>query len=207
MIIIHLFQTNQSPKHKQDNETRRKPKTRPFSAGVIDSKKKEAAKASKVYTTSPKKSVCKHDGLIEELKDTNERVKSLELLNVQFTDDNKALRIKLDHINELKHVADLKLVECEKFISRLGKQYESRNVELKSVKENESKLLAELTKERNERKNLTIRHEKDAAVIQDLQRQVKEMEMILRRKHPDSVSALIGKFINTPNELVPNSYL
>lgn len=148
---------------------------------------------SKVHTTSPKKSVCKHDSLIEELKDTKERIKSLELLNVQFTDDNKALRKSLDHVNELKHVADLKLAECEKFISRLGKQYESRNVELKSVKENESKLFAELTKERNERKNLTIRHEKDAAVIQDLQRQVKEMEMILKRKHPDSVSALIGK--------------
>lgn len=193
MILINLFQTNQSPKHKQENETRRKPKTRPFSAGVIDSKKKEAAKASKVHTNSPKKSVCKHDGLIEELKDTKERIKSIELLNVQFTDDNKALRKKLDHVTELKHVADLKLAECEKFISRMGKQYESKNVELKTVKENESKLLAELTKERNERKNLTIRHEKDAAVIQDLQRQVKEMEMILKRKHPDSVSALIGK--------------
>lgn len=199
MTRIRLFQTNQSPKHKQENETRRKPKARPFSAGVIDSKKKEAAKVSKFNnTTSPKKSVCKHEGLIEELKDTNERVKSLELLNVQFTDDNKALRKKLGHVNEMKHVADLKLAECEKLISRVGKQYESRNVELKSVKENESKLLAELTKERNERKNLTIRHEKDAAVIQDLQRQVKEMEMILRRKHPDSVSALIGKVFNIP---------
>lgn len=192
VILINLFQINQSPKHKQENESRRKPKTRPFSAGVIDSKKKEAAKASKVHTTSPKKSTCKHDGLIEELKDIKERVKSLELLNVQFTHDNKVLRKKLDNVNELKHVADLKLAECEKFISRLGKQYESRNVELKSVKENESKMFTELTKERNEKKNLTIRHEKNAAVIQDLQRQVKEMEMILKRKHPDSVSALIG---------------
>lgn len=102
------------------------------------------------------------------------------------------LRKKLDQINELKHVADLKLAECEKFISRLGKEYENRNMELKGVKENECKIMAELNKERNERKNLTIQHEKDVIVIHDLQRQVKEMELILRRKHPDSVSALIG---------------
>lgn len=130
--------------------------------------------------------------MLEELKDTNERVNSLELLNVQLTDDNKALRKKLDQVNEQKHVTDLKLSECEKFIGRIGKQYENRNAELKDIKESERNLMAELNKERNERKNLTIRHDKDAAVIQDLQRQVKEMELILKRKHPDSVSALIG---------------
>ncbi|CAG9788799.1 unnamed protein product [Diatraea saccharalis] len=64
-------------------------------------------------------------------------------------------------------------------------------MELKAVKESEGKIMAELNKERNERKNLSIQHEKDAIVIKDLQRQVKEMELILRRKHPDSVSALI----------------
>lgn len=129
------------------------------------------------------------------MKDTAERVSSLELINVQLNDDNKALRKKLDQINEQKHVADLKLAECEKFISRIGKQYDNRNAELKLIKENENKLLAELNKERNERKNLTIRQHKDATVIQDLQRQVKEMEQILKRKHPDSVSALIGEYI------------
>ncbi|XP_049875749.1 centrosomal protein of 162 kDa isoform X2 [Pectinophora gossypiella] len=187
-----LNEVNHSPKHKENvNEARRKPKARPFSAGVIDSKKREATKTPKYVTNSPKKSVCKHEGLLEELKDTNERAKGLELLNVQLTDDNKALRKKLDQVNEQKHIADLKLAECEKFITRLGKQYENRNTELKAAKENESRFMAELNKERNERKNLTIRHEKDAAVIQDLQRQVKEMELILKRKHPDSVSALI----------------
>lgn len=129
---------------------------------------------------------------MEQLKDTTERSKSLELTNVQLNDDNKLLRKKLDQLSEGKHVADLKLAECEKFINRLGKEYENRNTELKSIKENENRLLAELNRERNDRKNLTIQHEKDVVVIQDLQRQVKEMEMILKRKHPDSVSALIG---------------
>nr|XP_013189800.1 unnamed protein product [Amyelois transitella] len=177
---------------KENYEVRRKPKSRPFSAGVIDSKKRENAKVARFITNSPKKTtVCKHENLLEELKDTNERVKSIELLNVQLTEDNKLLRKKLDQVNEQKHMADLKLNECEKFISRLGKEYENRNSELKTVRENESRVVAELNKERNERKNLTIQHDKDKIIIQDLQRQVKEMEMILKRKHPDSVSALI----------------
>ncbi|XP_026756203.2 centrosomal protein of 162 kDa [Galleria mellonella] len=179
---------------KENNDIRRKPKLRPFSAGVIDSKKRETSKVARFSTNSnsPKKnSSCKHENLLEELKDTNERVKAIELLNVQLTEDNKYLRKKLDHINEQKHVTDLKLSECEKFVSRLGKEYENRNSELKEIKEHEGRIMAELNKERNERKNLTIQHDKDVIVIQDLQRQVKEMEMILKRKHPDSVSALI----------------
>ncbi|XP_063626095.1 centrosomal protein of 162 kDa [Cydia splendana] len=189
---------NKTPVHKvikqsgKDNEIRRKPKARPYSAGVIDSKKRESAKVARFVTNSPKRAVtCKHEPLIEELKDTTERAKSLELANVQLTDDNKVLRKQLQKVNEEKHVADLKLVECEKFIGRIGKEYENRNAELKAVRQNESRLMAELQKERNERKNLALQRDKDSAITQDLQRQVKEMEMILRRKHPDSVSALI----------------
>ncbi|XP_061719370.1 centrosomal protein of 162 kDa [Cydia pomonella] len=189
---------NKTPVHKvikqssKETEARRKAKARPYSAGVIDSKKRESAKVARFVTNSPKRAVtCKHEPLIEELKDTNERAKSLELANVQLTDDNKVLRKQLEKVNEEKHVADLKLVECEKFIGRLGKEYENRNAELKAVRQNESKLMAELQKERNERKNLAIQRDKDSTITQDLQRQVKEMEMILRRKHPDSVSALI----------------
>ncbi|XP_037973181.2 centrosomal protein of 162 kDa [Plutella xylostella] len=184
---------NKSPKHnnKENNETvRHKAKVRPYSAGVIDSKKRDAAKGARFVTNSPKKS-CKHENILEELKDTNERVKGLELLNVQLNEDNRVLRKKLDEVNEKKHVTELKLGECEKFLSRVGKEYENRNRELTEARDNENKLLAELNKERNERKNLKILHDKDATVIQDLQRQCKEMEMILKRKHPDSVSALI----------------
>lgn len=190
------MQVNQTTKQntKEATEIRKKPKLRPFSAGVIDSKKKEAVKVARFVTNSPKKApTCKHESLIEELKDTNERIKSLELLNVQLTDDNKVLRKKLDQVNEQNYVAELKVAECEKFVNRLSKEYENRISELKTSKQNEQSLMAELGKERNERKNIAIQRDKDAGVIQDLQRQVKEMEMILRRKHPDSVSALIGR--------------
>ncbi|XP_038222635.1 centrosomal protein of 162 kDa, partial [Zerene cesonia] len=177
---------------KEHTETRRKSKARPFSAGVIDSKKKEAAKVARFTSGTPKKlNNCKHEQLVEELKDTNERVKSLELLNVQLVDDNKALKKKINQLEEDKQNAEIKLVECEKFVNRIAKEYHNKESELQTSKQNEQSALAELNKERNERKNLSIQREKDATVIQDLQRQVKEMEMILRRKHPDSVSALI----------------
>lgn len=110
------------------------------------------------------------------------------------------MRRKFYQVGEEKRVADLKLAECEKFIGRLGKEYENRNNEIKSMKDNESKLISELTKDRNEKKTLTTQHDKDVVVIRDLQRQVKEMEMILRRKHPDSVSALIGEYSFSNND-------
>ncbi|XP_068617981.1 putative leucine-rich repeat-containing protein DDB_G0290503 [Battus philenor] len=175
---------------KENVENRRKVKSRPFSAGIVESKKKEVGKI-KSTANSPKRIICKHENIIEELKDTNERVKSLELLNVQLTDDNKLLKKKLEQINNDKHIADLKLTECEKFFHKLSREYEHRNAELNTLKENENIVKAELYKERNERRNLTAQHEKDVILIHDLRRQVKEMEMILKRKHPDSVSALI----------------
>lgn len=116
-------------------------------------------------------------------------------MNVQLTDDNKCLRKKLEDVMEKHHIAELKLNECEKFISKIGKEYDNRTTELKNAKESECRALAELTRERNDGKNLKVQHEKDLSAIQDLKRQCKEMEMILKRKHPDSVSALIGKLL------------
>jgi hypothetical protein len=48
-----------------------------------------------------------------------------------------------------------------------------------------------LDESRQDRKKYQEQTEKDVKQIQDLQRQCKEMERILMRKHPDSVSALI----------------
>lgn len=190
-----MLQAHHTPKHSikeiKSDSTRRKAKVRPYSAGVLDAKKEEASKLARL--SAPKKVVhCQHEGLIEELNDTNERVKNLELLNVHLTEDNKLMRNRLAEVYKEKNLSELKLGECEKYIGRLAKECEAMSVELKTVSENESKLTAELNKERNERKNFKVVHDKDAAVIQDLQRQCKEMEMILKRKHPDSVSALIG---------------
>lgn len=57
----------------------------------------------------------------------------------------------------------------------------------------ERSLRAELEEAQQERRQAADVKEKDARLIQDLQRQCREMERILMRKYPDSVSALIGE--------------
>lgn len=52
-------------------------------------------------------------------------------------------------------------------------------------------LQSELDESRKEKKRLQDCSEKDTKTIQDLQRQCREMERILMRKNPDSISALI----------------
>lgn len=66
-------------------------------------------------------------------------------------------------------------------------------------------LQVELNESRADKKKLQEQTEKDAKVIQDLQRQCREMERILMRKHPDSVSALIVASKNTSNPGDDNS--
>jgi len=51
----------------------------------------------------------------------------------------------------------------------------------------------ELDMNRFDKKKFQEQIDKDGKTILDLQRQCREMERILLRKHPDSVSALIGK--------------
>lgn len=66
-------------------------------------------------------------------------------------------------------------------------------------------LQSELNESRAEKKNLQNQIDKDAKKVQDLQRQCREMERILMRKHPDSVSALIVASKNSNNQNDDNS--
>lgn len=63
-------------------------------------------------------------------------------------------------------------------------------------------LQQELDDNRVDKKKFHVITERDSKNIQDLQRQCKEMERILMRKHPDSVSALIvaSKSANMPTQ-------
>lgn len=60
-------------------------------------------------------------------------------------------------------------------------------------------LQAELDENRVDKKKFQEITERDSKTIQDLQRQCREMERILMRKHPDSVSALIVASKNSNN--------
>lgn len=66
-------------------------------------------------------------------------------------------------------------------------------------------LQSELNECRTDKKNLQSLIDKDAKKVQDLQRQCREMERILMRKHPDSVSALIVASKNSNNQNEDNS--
>lgn len=59
---------------------------------------------------------------------------------------------------------------------------------------------SELDESRVDKKKYQEVNDRDAKTIQDLQRQCREMERILMRKHPDSVSALIVASKNSNNQ-------
>ncbi|KYB26175.1 Centrosomal protein of 162 kDa-like Protein [Tribolium castaneum] len=137
---------------------------------------------------------------LEELKDSKEV--------------NTALQLQLDTINKThcllkKSYEDLlasnKNLERKvaEFDTSLAK-YKTEVVNLQSEKdkllENENNLNKLLEIEKLQSKSLKLQNEKDAKCIQDLNRQIKEMERIIARKHPDSVSALIVAAKNDATE-------
>ncbi|XP_044253497.1 centrosomal protein of 162 kDa [Tribolium madens] len=128
---------------------------------------------------------------LEELKDSKEI--------------NTALQLQLDTINKthclLKKSYDDLLISNKNLERKLAEldtnltKYKTEIVNLQNEKdklvENESNLNKLLEIEKLQTKSLKLQNEKDAKCIQDLNRQIKEMERIIARKHPDSVSALI----------------
>lgn len=130
--------------------------------------------------------------LQEKLKDTEELLQSLRLqhdtLSLEhrtvrdslssYHDESERLQIDVQHLNDCANVlrAELKTTRADR----------ADALELQKV------LYRELDESRTEKKKAQDQSESDSKTIQDLQRQCKEMERILMRKYPDSVSALIG---------------
>ncbi|KAJ3646633.1 hypothetical protein Zmor_024212 [Zophobas morio] len=138
--------------------------------------------------------------VLEELKDSKEV--------------NTVLQMQLDTINKthclLKNSYDDLLASnknLERRVVELGtslSKYKTEVVNLQNQKdkllENEINLNKLLEIEKLQAKSLKLQNEKDAKCIQDLNRQIKEMERIIARKHPDSVSALIVAAKNDATE-------
>lgn len=130
--------------------------------------------------------------LQETLKDTEERLHSLRIQHDTLVQTHRELRdVNANYIDEADRLKrDVQqLNECAAVL---------RN-ELQSARSDREEALAmqavvqrELEDTRADRKRAVDRADKDGRTIQDLQRQCREMERILMRKHPDSVSALIG---------------
>lgn len=131
--------------------------------------------------------------LQERLKDTEERLESFRIQhdtvsqlhrklresNTQLQEESEMLKLDVQHLNECANILRTEL--------QSARNDRDEAVGLQKVLQNE------LEETRSEKKRAQDQKERDAKTIQDLQRQCREMERILMRKHPDSVSALIGK--------------
>lgn len=135
------------------------------------------------------------DVLQERLKDTEERLESFRLQydtlsqlhrklrdgHTNLQDETEMLKLDVQHLNECANVlrAELQAARTDRDAS----------LELQKL------LQTELEEIKVDKKRSQEQKDKDMKTIQDLQRQCREMERILMRKHPDSVSALIGIYI------------
>ncbi|KAM7347604.1 uncharacterized protein ACRADG_007150 [Cochliomyia hominivorax] len=129
--------------------------------------------------------------LQERLKDTEERLESFRIQhdtvsqlhrklrenNTQLQEESEMLKLDVQHLNECANVLRTEL--------QAARHDRDEALDLQKVLQNE------LEETRAEKKRAQEQKERDAKTIQDLQRQCREMERILMRKHPDSVSALI----------------
>lgn len=140
-----------------------------------------------------------NENLHEKLKDTEERYNSLKIQHeslsrthrvlrenhVHLQEETEKLKIDFQIINECAHV-----LRCE---LQTAKQDRDSADEIARI------LQHELDENRVNRKKFQEISDRDAKTIQDLQRQCREMERIMSRKHPDSVSALIFASKNSNN--------
>lgn len=140
--------------------------------------------------------------LQDKLKDTEERYHAIRLkydtLRGQYCDvrdqqnavqdETERLRLEVKHLNDCASILRNEI--------HVARDDRAEAIRLQTV------LQSELDSSRSERKKLAEQTDKDSRTILDLQRQCKEMEKILTRKHPDSVSALIlaAKGMPTPQE-------
>lgn len=146
-----------------------------------------------------------NENLQEKVKDTEERFNSLRIQyeslsqvhrvlresHVQLQEETDKLKIDFQILNECANV-----LRCE---LQSAKQDRESSNEIARI------LQQELEENRVDRKKFQDVRDRDSKTIQDLQRQCREMERILMRKHPDSVSALIVASKNSNNSSADTS--
>ncbi|XP_066246795.1 centrosomal protein of 162 kDa-like [Euwallacea similis] len=131
------------------------------------------------------------DKALEELKDSKEINTSLQLQLDSANKTHQLLRSSYDDLLASSKGLERKVMELDSTLAKY--KAELLNVQQTKTKllENEINLNKLLEIEKLQSKSLKLQNEKDSKCIQDLNRQIKEMERIIARKHPDSVSALI----------------
>ncbi|KAL1494165.1 hypothetical protein ABEB36_009809 [Hypothenemus hampei] len=129
--------------------------------------------------------------VLEELKDTQEINTSLHLQLETANKTHQLLKNSYDDVLTSNKSLERRVLEMEATLAK----YKAELVTVQETKtkllENEINLNKLLEMEKEQSKQLRLQNEKSVKCIQDLNRQIKEMERIIARKHPDSVSALI----------------
>ncbi|XP_017009127.2 centrosomal protein of 162 kDa [Drosophila takahashii] len=129
--------------------------------------------------------------LQERLKDTEERLASVRLQSDSLSQTQRALRDHNGRLQEESEMLKLDVQHLNECANVLRAELQAARRDRGEAIQLQRSLREELEEAHQERRRTGEGKEKDGRVIQDLQRQCREMERILMRKHPDSVSALI----------------
>ncbi|XP_017048185.1 uncharacterized protein LOC108092862 isoform X2 [Drosophila ficusphila] len=129
--------------------------------------------------------------LQERLKDTEERLASVRLQSESLSQTQRALREHNGRLQEESEMLKLDVQHLNECANVLRAELQAARRDRGEALQLQRSLREELEEAHQERRRTGEGKEKDCRVIQDLQRQCREMERILMRKHPDSVSALI----------------
>lgn len=108
-----------------------------------------------------------------------------------LTDQHRGLRDNHSAVHEEAEKLRLDVKHLNDCVSVLRNELQAARDDRAEAVRLQQQVHSELDESRTVRKQLSEKGDQDAKVILDLRRQCKEMERILMRKHPDSVSALI----------------
>lgn len=128
---------------------------------------------------------------LEVLKDTQEQKTALQLQLEAANKSQADLRSTCDELLTANNILERRVIDLDSVLSKYKADLKAIQTIRDKLKENEFNANKLLDQERAQAKQFKQQVEKDAKCIMDLNRQIKEMERIIARKHPDSVSALI----------------
>ncbi|KAJ8951557.1 hypothetical protein NQ318_020432 [Aromia moschata] len=128
---------------------------------------------------------------LEDLKDSKEINTALQLQLDTFNKSHQLLKSSYEDLVASNKNLERRVVELDSTLDKYKTELLNLQKNKEKLLENEVNLNKLLEIEKLQSKSLKLQNEKDARCIQDLNRQIKEMERIIARKHPDSVSSLI----------------
>lgn len=131
------------------------------------------------------------DRALEELKDTKEVNTALQLQLDSTNKSHQMLKLSYEELLGNNKQLERRMLDVDNVLSKYKIELQNAQQQKEKLLDNEANISKLLELEKTQVKNLKQQLEKDSKCILDLNRQIKEMERIIARKHPDSVSALI----------------